>query len=127
MEPVSEAEKKVPLEIWNTRHFQEWYSSLRSSKHELIDVLNVEWTFRVGPMQFPLFFALHVAIKVAGENRIKSNEVVIIRPNISSTCVFSRGTKASEDRFVLEVHPLIRPRIRSRLDSPNSRTRPVLS
>lgn len=100
------AETLVPHEIWLTRHFQEWYQSQRAAGHALTDVQSVEWTFRVGPSKFPLFIAMHVSIQVYGENRIKSNEVVIIRPSISSICVYSRGfttvgCEKNDDRIVL--------------------------
>ena len=45
--------------------------------------------------------ALHVAIKVHGENRVKDNEVVFIRPSTANVCAYCPATKRMDDRFVL--------------------------
>ena len=98
----SGAECLVPLEIWLTPHFQQWYAAQTSAGHALDDVYNIEWVFRVGSdRDFPLFLALHVAIKVSGENRVKSNEAVIIRPSIVVVCAYCSGNTREQDRFVL--------------------------
>lgn len=98
----SRAECLIPLEIWKTQHFQQWYGSQTKAGHSLEDVPNIEWVFRVGANKtFPLFFAIHVAIKVKGEERIKSNEAVIIRPSIVTVCVYCPGETRQQDRFVL--------------------------
>jgi 8-oxo-dGTP pyrophosphatase MutT (NUDIX family) len=98
----SRAECLIPLEIWKTQHFQQWYSSQIAAGHSLEDVPNIEWVFRVGADKtFPLLLAIHVAIKVKGEDRIKSNESVIIRPSIVTVCVYCPGETRKRDRFVL--------------------------
>jgi nucleoside 2-deoxyribosyltransferase/8-oxo-dGTP pyrophosphatase MutT (NUDIX family) len=96
------AECRVPLDIWQTRHFQQWYTSQTSVGHSLQDVINIEWVFRVGPERaLPLLMAMHVAINVCGEGRIKSNEVVLIRPSIVTICAYCPGENRLQDRFVL--------------------------
>ena len=96
------AECLIPLEIWHTGHFQQWYASQTSVGHTLEDVHNVEWVFRVGQNKsFPLLVALHVAIKVKGENRIKDNEAVLIRPSIVTIGVYCLGQTREQDRFLL--------------------------
>ncbi|MBD1866137.1 nucleoside 2-deoxyribosyltransferase domain-containing protein [Cyanobacteria bacterium FACHB-471] len=98
----SRAECLIPLEIWKTKHFQQWYSSQTAAGHSLEDVPNIEWVFRVGADKaFPLWLAIHVAIKVKGEDRIKSNETVIIRPSIVTVCMYCLGETRKQDRFVL--------------------------
>lgn len=98
----SSAECLIPLEIWKTKHFQQWYSSQTAAGHSLVDVPNIEWVSRVGADKtFPLWLAIHVAIKVKGEDRIKSNESVIIRPSIVTVCVYCPGETRRHDRFVL--------------------------
>jgi 8-oxo-dGTP pyrophosphatase MutT (NUDIX family) len=92
----------IPLDIWRTAHFQQWYRTQTSAGHTLEDIQNVEWVFRVGANRaFPLFIALHVAIKVRGEDRIKSNEAVIIRPSLVSICAYCPGDTSADDRFIL--------------------------
>jgi 8-oxo-dGTP pyrophosphatase MutT (NUDIX family)/nucleoside 2-deoxyribosyltransferase len=98
----SGAECLVPLEIWHAPHFQEWYRAQTAAGHTLADVPNIEWVFRVGEKHtVPLFIALHVAMKVHGEDRIKANEAVIIRPSIVTVCAYCPGESRALDRFVL--------------------------
>ena len=92
----------IPLDVWRTAHFQQWYRTQTSAGHTLEDIQNIEWVFRVGAARaFPLFIALHVAIKVRGEDRIKSNEAVIIRPSLVTVCAYCPGATSAEDRFIL--------------------------
>jgi 8-oxo-dGTP pyrophosphatase MutT (NUDIX family) len=92
----------VPLDIWRTQHFQQWYGAQTAAGHALQDIQSVEWVFRVGTDHtFPLFIAMHVAIKVRGEDRIKSNEVVIIRPSLVTVCAYCLGDTRAQDRFIL--------------------------
>ena len=97
------AERLIPLEIWRAAHFQEWLQSQRAAGHRLVDVPSVEWVFRVPPGKrlFPLYIALHVSVAVRGENRVKSNEAVIIRPSISTVAAWCPAAIGDDDRFVL--------------------------
>jgi nucleoside 2-deoxyribosyltransferase len=98
----SGAECLVPLEIWRAPHFQAWYAAQTAAGHALADVPNIEWVFRVGTDHaFPLFIALHVAMKVHGEDRVKSNEAVIIRPSLVTVCAYCPGDTSADDRFIL--------------------------
>ena len=92
----------VPLDLWRTPHFQHWYTAQTAAGHTLADVHNIEWVFRVGTDHaFPLFIAMHVAMKVHRENRIKANEAVIIRPSIGTVCAYCPGDTRARDRFIL--------------------------
>jgi hypothetical protein len=97
------AERLIPLEIWRAGHFQEWLQSQTASGHRLVDVQSVEWVFRVPPGKrvFPLYIALHVSVAVRGENRVKSNEAVIIRPSVSTVAAWCPAAIRDDDRFVL--------------------------
>ncbi|MBT9314431.1 nucleoside 2-deoxyribosyltransferase domain-containing protein [Leptothoe spongobia] len=96
------AECLIPLDIWRTEHLQRWYQSQTSAGHILEDIPNIEWVLRVGPNKsFPLLLAIHVAMRVKGENRIKSNETVIIRPSVATVCAYCAGTTRAQDRFIL--------------------------
>ena len=98
----SGAECLVPLDIWQAPHFQQWHTSQTSAGHVLEDVQSIEWVFRVGPNRaWPLFIAMQVAVKVRGEDRVKSNEAVMIRPSIVTVCAYCPGDTREQDRFVL--------------------------
>lgn len=77
-------EREVPLYIWRTASFQQWYQAQKQAGNRL-DGAKVEWTFRVGPNRGHVFlWALHVNVYIAGEERNKTNEVVISRPDIAT-------------------------------------------
>jgi 8-oxo-dGTP pyrophosphatase MutT (NUDIX family)/nucleoside 2-deoxyribosyltransferase len=83
--------RKVPLFIFKTKHFQNWYQSQVSVGNRLDDA-RLLWNFRVGQQRsFPLFWSIHVNIYVKAEDRNKSNEIIISRSDISSVLAYYRG------------------------------------
>lgn len=94
-------ECQVPLHIWQTASFQQWYANLRAVGNRL-DGARVEWTFRVGKNRSIVFFwALHVDVYIASENRHKTNEVVIARPDIAAVLAYRRGETLADTEVVL--------------------------
>lgn len=97
----SGGERSVPLHIWRTSSFQSWYQNLIAAGNRLDDA-RVVWVFRVGPkLQFILFWALHVDIYIAAEDRHKMNEVVIGRPDISTVMLYERKESVLDSRIVI--------------------------
>ena len=82
-------ETQVTKDVWTARHVQEWYHTIRESGHILEEIKDVEWVKRIG--KFPLFVAMHVAVRPSQENRVKDNETVIIRPSTSHVLVWSES------------------------------------
>jgi 8-oxo-dGTP pyrophosphatase MutT (NUDIX family) len=94
-------ERCVPLHIWSTSSFQSWYRYLYEFGNRLENA-RVEWTFRVGPNKDVVFFwILHVDIYIAAEDRHKTNEVVIGRPDISSIMLYERKENILDSRIVI--------------------------
>ena len=94
-------ERDVPLHVWNTESFQRWYSAQVIAGNQLREARLV-WTFHTGPKkQLLLYWALHVSMWVAAENRIKSNEVVVSRPDISVLALYKRRPVANDTLIVL--------------------------
>lgn len=94
-------EREVPLYIWRTPHFQNWYSAQLRAGNRL-DGARVEWTFRVGPNKDRIYlWALHVNVYVRSEQRNKVNEVVIARPDISTIVMYRRGDELDDSDIVL--------------------------
>lgn len=89
----------VPLHVWRTKAFQSWYAAQRAAGNVLLGAV-VEWVFRVGG-RFVLFWALHVDIHVASENRRKSNEVVIGRPDIVAVVLYRPGASLLDAEVAL--------------------------
>ncbi|MBI4142827.1 NUDIX hydrolase [Candidatus Uhrbacteria bacterium] len=80
----------VPLHIWRTESFQTWYRAQVAARNRL-DGARVVWTFRVGPNRSVVFFwALHADVYVASEDRNKTNEIVLARPDIATVVCFHR-------------------------------------
>lgn len=97
----SAGEREVPLFVWRTRSFQRWYSAQTSAGNTLLGARHV-WTFSTGPRQrFLLYWALHVRVHVRAEDRVKSNEVVISRPDISVLALYQRGATIDDSTIVL--------------------------
>lgn len=94
-------ERKVPLHVWNTGSFQEWYRNMKRV-HNRLDDASFEWAFRVGPGGvFTLFWVMHVDVHVAAEQRNKSNEIVISRPDISVVLAYQKATRHLDTKVVL--------------------------
>jgi 8-oxo-dGTP pyrophosphatase MutT (NUDIX family) len=94
-------EREIPLLVWRTASFQRWYSAQRDAGNTLLGARLV-WTFRVGPARnVVLYWALHVQVHVAAEDRVKANEVVISRPDISAVALYRRGAGLDDTEVVL--------------------------
>jgi 8-oxo-dGTP pyrophosphatase MutT (NUDIX family) len=94
-------ERDVPLDVWRTSSFQRWYSAQAGAGNTLLSARPV-WTFSAGPDQGMLmYWALHVSMYVRAEERVKSNEVVISRPDISVMALYQRGATIDDTVVVL--------------------------
>lgn len=94
-------EREVPLPIWRADSFQRWYAAQAAAGNTLVGARQV-WTFSAGPRQrFLLYWALHVRVYVRAEDRVKSNEVVISRPDISTVVLYRRGATMDDTIIVL--------------------------
>jgi 8-oxo-dGTP pyrophosphatase MutT (NUDIX family) len=91
-------EREVPLDIWDTDSFQRWYRAQVAAGNTLLAARQV-WTFGVGAV--PFYWALHVRVHVRVEDRVKSNEVVISRPDISAMLLYQRGPTLDDTTIVL--------------------------
>lgn len=102
-------EKKVPLYIWNTPHFQNWYQAQKKAGNRL-DGAKVVWTFRVGPeCKFVFFWALHVDIYISSEKRHKTNEVVLSRPDISTVVMYQKNSSNILDSTIVLIREFRSP------------------
>lgn len=94
-------EREVPLPIWRTESFQRWHTAQRAAGNALLGA-RVVWTFRVGPGRGAVFYwALRVRVRVTAEDRVKDNEVVLSRPDISVVALYRRGRTLDDTTVVL--------------------------
>ncbi len=78
----SGGERCIPIQIWESEMFQQWYQSHKKSGNRLDDAV-VLWTYFPKP-NYLLSFVMKVNIWVAAEQRHKSNEYVFSRTNITT-------------------------------------------
>ena len=75
----------VPLFIWRTDQFQSWYQALQLAGNRL-DWAEVEYVKMVGKVVFAYSLKVHVWVEV--EKRLKSNEFIFSRKDISSVLAY---------------------------------------
>lgn len=99
--PRIAGEREIPLHVWQTESFQRWYAAQTTAGNELRGARLV-WTFNTGPQKkLLLYWALHVSVWVRAEHRIKSNEVVVSRPDISVLAFYQRRPNIDETIIIL--------------------------
>lgn len=86
--PRSGGERHVPLFIWRTESFQSWYKQLKKAGNRL-DYADLLYSFRPQHKQFVFLWILKVDVYIAAEDRYKTNEFVLARPDISSVVMYS--------------------------------------
>ena len=99
---------QVPLYIWKKPEFQAWYKALKAAGNRL-DGCRVSWAFRVPPPAFDppgppkglFLYALHVNVHIGSENRNKTNEIVLFRPDISAVIMWAKGSPWTESQIVI--------------------------
>ena len=88
--PRSGGERDVPLHLWVKPEFQTWLKAQYGVGNRLTGA-KVVWTFRVGKNKERVFlWALHVDVYIAAEDRHKTNEIIIFRPDISTIVAYCR-------------------------------------
>jgi 8-oxo-dGTP pyrophosphatase MutT (NUDIX family) len=97
----SGGERTVPLLVWETGSFKGWYGAQQAAGNRLVGA-RIEWTFRVGPARDTVFYwAAHVQVHVAEEDRVKSNEVVLSRPDTAQVAMYRPGREMDDTEVVL--------------------------
>lgn len=95
-------ERNVPLFIWNTPSFQSWYQQLKGAGNRLDDA-KLLYNFRPRFKNFVFLWVLKVNVYVAAEDRNKTNEFVLARPDISSVLMWQPNTDSIKDSKVILI------------------------
>lgn len=82
-----DGERYVPMHIWGTPQFQEWYSNMKLVGNRLDDA-NLQYNLMKNGNIF--IFSLHVSVWVSKEKRYKGNEVILSRRSISAILAYSK-------------------------------------
>lgn len=94
-------EREVPLHIWRTTSFQAWYASLREAGNVLVGARQKLVFYPAPQREVPFLWVLHVNVYITGEDRNKTNEFVVGRPDIACILVYRPGVKLDDTQVVL--------------------------
>lgn len=97
-----DGERSVPMNIWVSPMFQQWYQN-QVRVGNILQSAKVLWQFVVSKNRKLFSFVLHVEMWVRSEQRLKSNEFVFSRTDISSVVLWHRAPEVpfSETEVVL--------------------------
>lgn len=87
MLPETDGERQVPGRVWTLPHFQSWLQAQKGAGNRLD---GFEPVLLFPNNDRPFFWAAHVNVYVASEDRNKVNEVVISRPDIMHIVLLHR-------------------------------------
>ncbi|WUH96230.1 hypothetical protein OHR68_21840 [Spirillospora sp. NBC_00431] len=86
-------EREIPLLLWREESLRCWYAGQCAAGNVL---LGARVVFRFGN-----HWALHVRMHVAAEGRVKDNEIVVGRPDVSVVVLYRPGETLDETEVVL--------------------------
>jgi 8-oxo-dGTP pyrophosphatase MutT (NUDIX family) len=89
-EPQTVGEKQVPEQIWKLPHFQSWLQAQKKVGNRL-DGFKPVFEFYVANGKFLFMWGAQVDVYVKAEDRNKSNEIVIARPDIKHVVLLNEG------------------------------------
>ncbi len=102
-------ERDITLAVWRTKELQIWRSNQREAGNR-IEAARTLWAFRGNLANDPIWYwAIHTDIFVTEENRYKTNEVVLGRPDISATVMYHRSTAEQPSTQVVLVREFRTP------------------
>lgn len=78
----TEGERSVPLFIWKSEMFQQWYQNQKAAGNRLDDA-RVLWSFAIPNKNILFSYTLWVRVWIAAEQRYKENEYIFSRKDIS--------------------------------------------
>jgi ADP-ribose pyrophosphatase YjhB (NUDIX family) len=88
------AERDVPLHLWHRPEFQAWHADLRAAGNELRAA-------RPATSNHPPVWTLPVAVWVRAEDRVKSNDVVVLRPDAVAVVLHRPAATVFDTEVVL--------------------------
>ena len=93
-------ERKVPAKLFDQAPFQQWYQAQTSAGNRLEDI-KLCWQFSNRHTNQPFCWVMKPKVYVTSEDRFKSGEIIISRPDIAAVLAYHRGPTVSESRVVL--------------------------
>lgn len=95
----ADGERDIPLNVWRTRAFADWYAAQRAAGNTLLGG-RIVWVWRHGGQAW--LWAAHVRVAIAAEaGRVKDNEVVLGRPDVAAVVLYRRAEPVAASTVVL--------------------------
>jgi 8-oxo-dGTP pyrophosphatase MutT (NUDIX family) len=82
-----DGERYVPLQIWTTPAFQDWYNALTSHGNRLEEAQQ-KWLFQMPKARLVFSWVLWVKVWIESEGRYKENEWIFARSDISCVALY---------------------------------------
>lgn len=90
----------VPQLVWNHETFQNWYQAQKAVGNVLQNA-QVKYVFIMPKAKLLFLWICHVEVFIKSENRVKSNEFVLSRTDISSVVMYYPGSTLMDAKIVL--------------------------
>lgn len=97
-----DGEKDAPLNLWQSNSFQKWYRAQKNAGNTLKALKVLSIFHKVGPNKnIPWGFAIRPSVWIKKEKRLKYNDSVVFRPDISSVVLFKKENDFLKSKIVL--------------------------
>lgn len=96
----SGGERYVPLFIWKLDSFQDWYTVQKEAGNTLEDA-RLLFNFRPSYKDWVYLWILQVNIYVSEEDRFKTSDFVMARPDISSVVMWQRNDTLLDSKLII--------------------------
>jgi 8-oxo-dGTP pyrophosphatase MutT (NUDIX family) len=101
-------ERYVPLFIWKQDSFQSWYKAQKEAGNRL-EKARLLFNFRPRFKDFVFLWVLKADVYVAAEDRVKDNEFVLARPDISSVCLYHKTNARYDETSIVLIREFRTP------------------
>lgn len=104
-----DGEREIPLMIWRTPSFQQWYGYMCAAKNRL-EHARVISAFRSNSQcRNVMFWAMCVDVYVAAESKIRASELVMSRPDVATIVLYRKSRRIGKSTVVLvrEFRPTV--------------------
>ncbi|MEU6349672.1 NUDIX hydrolase [Streptomyces sp. NPDC047072] len=99
--PRSAGQRDVPLLLWRTPSFRAWLDAQEDAGNRLLGG-RISWILRVGPNRSHVFLWAYAArVWVGAESRVKDNEVVLGRPDLTSVVAYRPAPRWDDTEIVV--------------------------
>lgn len=93
-------ERYVQLSVWKTKSFQNWYEAQTNAGNKLLSA-KLFWLFKPNSKAKVFLWVVKVAVYIASEDRVKNNEFVLSRTDISTVLLWKKNLPLEQSEIVI--------------------------